>query len=121
MSIVINELEHKMVTDFLDDYLEHIKADYRNRFRKSISEGIGNVAQEMIQEFEASVSVQVGSKYMKVVAGNSVHSFICYRDLGKFTKGDILKAASWRSPAKNFARGNIMSKDFSRITWTGAQ
>lgn len=112
---VINELGYEMVVN-LNEYLEHIKADYRRYFNGRDDE----IAQQMIQEFESGISVEVGSKYIKVIVGHSVHSFICYRDLGKFTKGDILKAASWRSPARNFVRGNLFVKDFSRITWTGA-
>jgi hypothetical protein len=116
MDTVINELEDEMVAN-LNEYLDHIKADYRRWFKGRDDE----IAQKMIKDFEAGISAEVGSKYIKIVTGSSVHSFVCYRDLGKFTKGDILKAASWRSPAKNFARGNLMSKDFSRVTWTGAQ
>jgi hypothetical protein len=116
MDTVINELEHEMIAN-LDEYLKHIKDDYCKFFKGRNDE----IAQKMISDFEKSIRIERGSKYLKVITGSSVHSFVCYRDLGKFTKGDILKAASWRSPAKNFARGNVCSKDFSLVTWTGAQ
>ena len=35
-----------------------------------------------------------------------------------FKMGDILKASSWRAPAKNRARGNVLEADYS-IQWTG--
>ena len=115
MDSVINELENEMIAN-LNEYLEHIKADYRKRFNGRNDE----IALKMIEEFENTLRIERGSKYIKVITNSSVHSFVCYRDLGKFTKGDILKAASWRSPARNFARGNVCAKDFSTVTWTGA-
>ena len=98
----------------LVEYLEHIKADYA----KTCS-GYA-YRDEFIEDFNAGLRVEYGSKYIKVVTKGSAHSFICLRDMGKFTKGDILKAASWAAPAKNFTRGNLMARDFGSIRWTGA-
>lgn len=59
------------------------------------------------------VHFEVGNKYIKVFAddgkGNNVyaHSFIVNKATGKFPVGTILKAASWKAPATNFARGDI--------------
>lgn len=99
----------------LVEYLEYIKADYAKW--KSDSP----YRDEFIANFNASLTVEYGTKYIKVVADRAAHSFICLQDMGKFTKGDILKPASWAAPAKNFTRGNIMSRDFGQIRWTGAQ
>jgi hypothetical protein len=79
----------------------------------------------MAQDFCDSLSYEVGRSYIKVItgrkgSGRSVHSFVCLRDLGKFTKGDILKAAGWSAPAKNFARGNTMARTFQNVRWMGA-
>lgn len=58
------------------------------------------------------VTIQYGKRYARIVLNNApgtgVHSFV---DL---TTGDILKAASWKTPAKG-ARGNIsdLTKGFS--------
>ena len=98
----------------LTEYLEYIKADYAKWRLDS------PYREEFIKRFNASLEVEVGTKYIKVVAERSVHSFICLRDMGKFTKGDILKAASWAAPAKNFARGNLMARDFGSVRWMGA-
>lgn len=103
-------------------YLEHIRNDYanwhnraseRNNFNRSITD-------EMIEKFHNSVHTVEGNKYIKVVAGKSVHSFIVKEDAGKFVKGDILKPASWAAPAKNFSRGNVLTGNYKNVTWTGA-
>ena len=104
------------VTNFpgLTEYLEHIKADYASWKTDS------PYRDEFIQDFNRNLTVEVGSKYIKVVAGRSAHSFICLNDMGKFSKGDILKAASWAAPAKNFARGNTIARQYDQIRWVGA-
>ena len=95
----------------LRSYLEHIYTDYcefsdGEKFRARFAEGL---------EFK------MGKKYVKVITKGSVHSFIVnVHDDPKFKFGDILKAASWASPAKNFARGNILEGNFRGIPWTGA-
>jgi len=45
-----------------------------------------------------------GRKYIRVIRGGSVHCFV------DMTNGDVLKAASWKAPAKH-ARGNIFNID----------
>ena len=52
------------------------------------------------------VTVENGRKYAKVVVGDSVHTFVNKEN------GDILKAASWKAPAKNGVRGSIFAEDF---------
>jgi len=99
----------------MDNYLELIKKDYAG-FQTPVSQ----FRQEMIDKFNANIRYEVGSKYIKVITENSVHSFIVRNKTDKFKPGDILKAASWKAPAKNFARGNIFDKTFDRIRWTGA-
>lgn len=100
----------------IDALLEKIKADYRSMGGSDPSPH----RQQMIREFEQSVRIEAGMKYLKVIAGSSVHSFICLQDNGKFKRGDILKPASWRGPATNFARGNVLDGTLDRIRWTGA-
>ena len=108
----------------LDLYLDYIREDYRKWIKgyaaKDICNGMTSIRQEMLDEFVSSVRAEEGSKYIKVITGSSVHSFIVKKDGGKWKAGDILKAASWRSPATNFKRGNILEKNYGGTTWTGA-
>ena len=71
------------------------------------------------------LTVEVGRRYVKIVVidgygsrfeSRSAHSFV------DKTNGDVLKAASWRSPAKH-ARGNIFNDDngLGGITAYGAR
>ena len=98
-------------------YIAAIKADYAGYSPMS------DVRAEMIKEFDATIRYEIHRKFIKVITGlggwKSVHSFIMREDDGKFKRGDILKAASWRAPAKNFARGNVL-KPLSNVRWTGA-
>jgi hypothetical protein len=101
-------------------YIAHIKADYANWGERT------EIRNRMIEEFDAGCVYEIHRKFIKVITGKaggntSVHSFIVLADDGKFKRGDILMAASWRAPAKNFARGNILTGKFERrVTWTGA-
>jgi len=76
-------------------------------------------------EFLNNLYVEEGRKYLKIVKDNDnqqiVWGFIVKNDDKKFRAGDILKAASWASPARNKARGNILEEDFSMVRWTGPE
>ena len=109
-------------TDALQAYADYLKADYNSR---SYSK---NLNRQLVVEFD------VGNKFIKVIVGHSTngvvdshrssHSFIVINEYqGKknlFKHGDILKSASWRAPAKNFSRGNILDKNYGTISWCGA-
>lgn len=52
-----------------------------------------------------NVNADYGRRFVKISIANRVHTFI------DFYNGDILKAASYKAPAKNGVRGNIWSDD----------
>ena len=56
------------------------------------------------ERFGGTRTIARGRKYAKIVNGGSVYCFV------DRTNGDILKAASWKAPAKH-ARGNIYDAD----------
>lgn len=103
----------------IQEYFDYLKADYAKWAKDA-----GITTEELDRDFV--LSVMTGAKFLKIVVGTEersnrrVHSFICCTDHGKFRKGDILKPAGWAAPAKNFARGNVIAKNFKGITWTGA-
>jgi hypothetical protein len=73
--------------------------------------------QTMIDRFNRGLSYEYGSKYVKIMTDGSVWGFISLGKDKKFQRGDILKAANWKTPAKNAARGNLY-RDY-RVNWTG--
>ena len=78
-----------------------------------------------VQEFADGLVIEEGRKYFKIIktgGQRSVWGFVVKGDDDKkFKKGDILKAAGWKAPARNAARGNILEGDFSKVQWTGPE
>jgi len=102
----------------IENYLKFISNDYKKRF--CVPKDFDHM-QRMNKSFEDSLSYQDGKVYIKIIKDSSVHSFIVKEDTKQFKKGDILKAASWKAPAKNFARGNVFSIDsYKYVSWAGA-
>ena len=106
----------------INSYLNFIFENYKSwspveRCKDEISR---KVRIDMIEDFGNRLRFEEGRKYIKVIQGTSVHSFIVKEDGPKFKKGDILKAASWNAPATNFARGNILTFNYGSVQWAGA-
>jgi len=75
-------------------------------------------AKDSIAEWDQKITITNGKKYIKVVKENGVFAFIVKEDFKYFKKGDILMPASWRAPALNRPRGNVLKGDY-QIRWTG--
>ena len=74
-------------------------------------------------EKKLDLTLKPGRKFIKVVEGSRVWGFIAKVDgIHKgipMLKGDILKAAGWRAPAKH-SRGSIFDSEMHKsFSWTG--
>jgi hypothetical protein len=111
----MTQTQTQITPELLAAFAAAIKEDYAG------CNPVSPIRQQMIDDFK--VSFDQGSSYIKVVTessgSRSVHSFIVVKPSGKFQYGDILKAASWKAPAKNFARGNILNPKLWAVRWTG--
>lgn len=81
-----------------------------------------NYSEWQNEEMRNGVYFIKGKKYIKIVSRNSVWGFIVNTENDtKFLYGDILKPASWKAPARNFARGNVFNDAaFEKISWASA-
>jgi len=103
--------------------MENIKADYLAWIKLLGREPdiLTDINKKMIAEFDEGLSYKTGSKYIKIIKERGiVWGFVVNVDNDKkFKKGDILKAAGYAAPARNFARGNIIDGGYT-VRWTGA-
>jgi hypothetical protein len=71
-------------------------------------------------EYKVDTEFKIGRNYVKLIHNGSVKGFIVISKKDKkFAYGDLLKAASWTSPARNFPRGNVLTNMPDVIQWTG--
>jgi len=88
--------------------------------------GSAEVRAEMEENYCNGLEVTEGSRYWKITSTNgsgtqrSVSGFIVKAGDKKFLEGDMLKAAGWAAPARNFARGNVLDgSGVKGVRWTG--
>lgn len=121
-------------TDFeakVEALIENIKKDYilwtnycrEADLKRGCENGNGELTEinkRMIAEFCDGLEWEMGKKYVRITTyKGSVWGFVvAVDDDKKFKKGDILKPAGWKAPARNAARGNIVEGGYS-INWTG--
>lgn len=124
MSMIDEKVES--LVNGLDAMLDHMREDYKNWSELSsrydgVSESRLTIRDDMVKEYNSSLTYRMGKKYIKVTDGRSVKAFVvaCDNDK-KFEYGDILKPAGWKAPARNFRRGNVLDRSFNAVRWTGA-
>ena len=94
------------------DALEQMRAA---TYAAEVRGPIGTAVPRYVSRY-VSITFERGSKYLRVVVSDgfgsrSAYAFIVTKDTDKFKVGDILKAASWKAPAKNYARGNVFKPE----------
>ena len=85
-----------------------------------------DIREKMTEEYCGGLMVEENRRYWKIIGTNgggtsrSVKGFICKAGDKKFREGDMLKAAGWAAPARNFARGNVLDgRGVDNVRWTG--
>jgi hypothetical protein len=113
-------MKEKNMNTEMTALIENIKEDYLNWTTRCAKGTLSEINKTMIADFNEKITFKMGNKYIKVVTNNTDWGFVVNTDNDKkFKMGDILKAAGWAAPARNFARGNILDGGYT-VGWTGA-
>ena len=105
----------------IERVLESMREDYKRWNRNGKTYGR---SAEMEKDYCNGLEVTEGSRYWKIISdkhgSRSVCGFIVKAGDKKFREGDMLKAAGWAAPARNFARGNVLDgRGVDNVRWTG--
>ena len=113
----------------IENVLETMREDYKRWSGKCASHDSAahsRIKAEMEENYCNGLEVTEGSRYWKITSTNgsgtqrSVSGFIVKAGDKKFLEGDMLKAAGWAAPARNFARGNVLDGyRVDEVRWTG--
>ena len=104
--------------------IEKVLEAMRNDYKRWSGPERSQIKDEMTEDFCNGLIVTEGSRYWKITSGRqsqrSVSGFIVKAGDKKFQEGDMLKAAGWAAPARNFARGNVIDgTGLGNARWTG--
>ena len=109
----------------IEKVLEAMREDYKRWNRRGFCER-EDIRTEMEENYCNGLMVEENRRYWKITSTNgsgsqiSVAGFIAKAGDKKFREGDMLKAAGWAAPARNFARGNVLDgTGVSNVRWTG--
>ena len=113
----------------IEKVLETMREDYirwSNASRVRGQDDYDKVKYEMIVNYCNGLEVEENRRYWKIISTSgsgtqrSVSGFIAKAGDKKFREGDMLKAAGWAAPARNFARGNVLDgRGVNEVRWTG--
>ena len=118
----------------IEKVLEAMKEDYKrwSMMSRTVHQNVEKfnrdmtIRNEMIEGYNSGLMVEENRRYWKITSTNgsgtqrSVSGFIVKSGDKKFREGDMLKAAGWAAPARNFARGNVLDgSGVANVRWTG--
>ena len=111
----------------IEKVLEAMREDYKRWSDNCMRSGFETPRYgEMIESYCTGLRVEENRRYWKITSTNgsgtqrSVSGFIVKAGDKKFREGDMLKAAGWAAPARNFARGNVLDgTGLGNARWTG--
>ena len=114
----------------IEKVLEAMREDYKRWSDRCAahesSAHYSKIKNEMEENYCNGLRVEENRRYWKITSTNgsgtqsSVSGFIVKAGDKKFREGDMLKAAGWAAPARNFARGNVLDgRGVNEVRWTG--
>ena len=113
----------------IEKVLEAMRNDYKRWHGQMLkddgdTESRRRIRDEMTEDYCTGLRVEENRRYWKITSGRrnqrSVSGFIVKAGDKKFREGDMLKAAGWAAPARNFARGNVLDgRGVNEVRWTG--
>ena len=104
-------ISHELQTA-INQYLAACAQDYTRRFATT--------------DRQITFTLDAGRKFIRVwrtfkgESQRSCHAFINVSH-PKFKMGDLLKPETWKAPALNAARGNVLDRTSYRAQWTGPE
>ena len=112
-----------IMKEAIERVLDSMREDYCrwNRSGRDINE---KILSDMERDYCEGLEITEGSRYWKIISdkrgSRSVCGFVAKAGDKKFREGDMLKAAGWAAPARNFARGNVLDgTGVDTVRWTG--
>ena len=113
----------------IENVLQAMREDYKrwsSACASHDSAAHSRIKTEMEENYCNGLRVEENRRYWKITGSNgggsstSVKGFIVKAGDKKFREGDMLKAAGWAAPARNFARGNVLDgTGVDNVRWTG--
>ena len=111
--------------EVIENVLNKMASDYANWAQRAqeiakYEHNKDKVWAHWYDEYKIKTEFKIGRKYVKLMHNNSAVGFIVISKKDKmFEYGDLLMAASWSAPARNFPRGNALTNMPKSINWTG--